>query len=274
MFERRIQNQLHEWAEKNNRKPLILRGARQVGKTTIVEQFGKEFDNFLSLNLEKKEAKDLFESTDDVKMLLPLLFLYDNKPQRPGRTLLFIDEIQSSPQAVALLLELVYPTTHTIMPATTDLKRAPKLIWLDTGLVNYAAEIQKEYLLSKDLTDTWRGMAAEQIVAQELKALSNEVGKKQKFWVRAKRGSSAEVDFVYIYGGKIIPIEVKNGHNAHLKSIHQFMNETEHDLAVRIWSGNYAIDEVTTNEGKHFKLINLPFYMIAALPNILKKIET
>ena len=319
MFERRIQNQLHEWAEKNNRKPLILRGARQVGKTTIVEQFGKEFDNFLSLNLEKKEAKDLFESTDDVKMLLPLLFLYDNKPQRPGRTLLFIDEIQSSPQAVALLryfyeelpelyviaagsllenmldkhislpvgrveymalhpcsfieflqaigegrfvdwilearlpeafhqqlmllfnsyaliggmpeivaryaanrdvvslsdtynqllnaykndvekyaetntqaaviryileegwgyagqavtlggfaqsaykaretgeafrtlekallLELVYPTTHTIMPATTDLKRAPKLIWLDTGLVNYAAEIQKEYLL-------------------------------------------------------------------------------------------------------------------------------
>ena len=63
MFERRIQNQLHEWAEKNNRKPLILRGARQVGKTTIVEQFGKEFDNFLSLNLEKKEAKDLFEST-------------------------------------------------------------------------------------------------------------------------------------------------------------------------------------------------------------------
>lgn len=74
MFERRIQNQLHEWAEKNNRKPLILRGARQVGKTTIVEQFGKEFDNFLSLNLEKKEAKDLFESTDDVKMLLPLLF--------------------------------------------------------------------------------------------------------------------------------------------------------------------------------------------------------
>ena len=102
MFERRIQNQLHEWAEKNNRKPLILRGARQVGKTTIVEQFGKEFDNFLSLNLEKKEAKDLFESTDDVKMLLPLLFLYDNKPQRPGRTLLFIDATSCCIVAVLL----------------------------------------------------------------------------------------------------------------------------------------------------------------------------
>ena len=69
----------------------------------MLSSLAKEFDNFLSLNLEKKEAKDLFESTDDVKMLLPLLFLYDNKPQRPGRTLLFIDEIQSPPQTVALL---------------------------------------------------------------------------------------------------------------------------------------------------------------------------
>lgn len=444
MFERSILNQLREWAAKSNRKPLVLRGARQVGKTTIVMQFGKEFDNFLSLNLEKKEAKAVFESTDDVKQLLPLLFLYGDKKQVTGRTLLFIDEIQTSPKAVALLryfyeefpelyviaagsllenmldrhlsmpvgrveylalhpcsfieflqatgegrfvdwilearlpeafhqslmqlfnryaliggmpeivaryaetgdivvlsdtfnqllnaykndvekyaenntqaaviryileegwsyagqtitlggfaqsaykaretgeafrtlekallLELVYPATNVMMPATADLKRAPKLIWLDTGLVNYAAGIQKEFLLSKDLTDTWRGMAAEQMVAQELKALSNEVGKKQKFWVRSKKGSSAEVDFIYVYDGRIIPIEVKNGHNAHLKSIHQFMNETDHDLAVRIWSGAYTIDEVVTNEGKAFHLINLPFYMIAALPEILKSI--
>lgn len=445
MFERRILYQLRNWAAKSNRKPLVLRGARQVGKTTLVEHFGKEFDNFLSLNLEKKEVRSLFESTDDVKQLLPLLFLYGNKKQLPGRTLLFIDEIQSSPQAVALLryfyeespelyviaagsllenmldkhislpvgrveymalhpcsfieflqatgeerfvdlllqarlpdafhqtliqlfnryalvggmpevvaryaenrdvvglsdtynqllnaykndvekyaetttqaaviryileegwsyagqaitlggfaqsaykaretgeafrtlekallLELVYPTVTTRMPATIDLKRSPKLIWLDIGLVNYSAEIQKECLLSRDLTDTWRGMVAEQVVAQELIALSNEIGKKQRFWVRSKRGSSAEVDFVYLYEGLIIPIEVKNGHNAHLKSIHQFMNETEHDLAIRIWSGGYTVDKVVTNEGKAFRLINLPFYMIAALPELLRKLS-
>ena len=173
----------------------------------------------------------------------------------------------------ALLLELVYPTTHSIMPATADLKRAPKLIWLDIGLVNYASEIQKEYLLSTDLIDTWRGMAAEQMVAQELKALSNEVGKKRKFWIRAKWGSSSEVDFIYIYNGDIIPVEVKNGHNSHLKSLHQFMNETPHDLAVRIWSGNYSVDKVVTNEGKQFRIINLPFYMIAALPEILATLQ-
>lgn len=173
----------------------------------------------------------------------------------------------------ALLLELVYPTINTVLPATSDLKRAPKLIWLDIGLVNYAAEIQKEYLLSKDLNDTWRGMAVEQIVAQELKALSNEVGKKRRFWVRAKRGSTSEVDFIYVLDGNIIPLEVKSGHNAHLKSLHQFMNEAPHDIAVRIWSGNFSIDPVTTNEGKTFRLLNLPFYMIAALPGLLHRLN-
>lgn len=173
----------------------------------------------------------------------------------------------------ALLLELVYPTINTVLPATSDLKRAPKLIWLDIGLVNYAAEIQKEYLLSKDLNDTWRGMAAEQIVAQELKALSNKVGKKRRFWVRAKRGSTSEVDFIYVLDGNIIPLEVKSGHNAHLKSLHQFMNEAPHDIAVRIWSGNFSIDPVTTNEGKTFRLLNLPFYMTAALPGLLHRLN-
>ena len=112
-------------------------------------------------------------------------------------------------------------------------------------------------------------MAAEQIVAQELKALSNEIGQKRRFWVRAKRGSSSEVDFVYIYDETVIPIEVKSGHNAHLKSLHQFMEDAPHDIAVRIWSGNYSIDNVSTLNGKHFRLINLPFYMISALPKMI-----
>lgn len=114
-------------------------------------------------------------------------------------------------------------------------------------------------------------MAAEQIVAQELKTLSNEVGAKRKFWVRAKRGSTAEVDFIYVYDGYVIPIEVKSGHNAHLKSLHQFMNESPHTIAVRIWSGGYSIDEVCTNEQKVFRLINIPFYMISSLPKILSE---
>ena len=77
-----------------------------------------------------------------------------------------------------------------------DLKKSPKLFWFDTGLVNYSAGIQREYLLSKDLMDTWRGAAAEQIVAQELRALSHDAGSKLNYWMRNKRGSSAEVDLI------------------------------------------------------------------------------
>jgi len=65
---------------------------------------------------------------------------------------------------------------------------------------------------------------------------------------------------------------VKSGHKAHLKSIHQFMDETNHNVAVRIWSGKYSIDDVKTNAGKSFRLINLPFYLISKLPDIVRNI--
>ena len=57
MYKREIMAQLRGWAGSKQRKPLVLRGARQVGKTTLVEEFGKEFDSFISLNLEKDDAE-------------------------------------------------------------------------------------------------------------------------------------------------------------------------------------------------------------------------
>ena len=83
--------------------------------------------------------------------------------------------------------------------------------------------------------------------------------------------STAEIDFIIVFDGKIIQIEVKSGHNAHLKSIHQFMIEANHDIAIGVWSGNFSIDNVKTISAKEFRLINLPFYMISALPQILTK---
>ena len=53
MFERDIYNQLQKWAERTGRKPLVLRGARQVGKTTLVNEFARNFENYLHLNLER-----------------------------------------------------------------------------------------------------------------------------------------------------------------------------------------------------------------------------
>lgn len=441
MFKRTILSHLEQWKADSHRKPLVLRGARQVGKTTVVNEFSRQFDNYLYLNLEKKEAAALFELEIPLKDLMPLLFAHCGIIRKDGTTLLFIDEIQNSPKAIgvlryfyeelpdifviaagsllenlvdvkvsfpvgrvqymalrpcsfreflgavgeeallpvlqqpevtaafhtrlmslfnlytliggmpeavqlyaerrdilalgdvyetllqgyrddvekyvrsgslievvrfilkegwgkaaqtvtlggfasssynarevgeafrllekAMLLELVYPTTATEVPASPEIKRRPKLIWLDAGLVNYAAQVQKEVLGARDIMDAWRGMIAEQIVAQELLTLNDKVSQKRNFWVRGINESAAEVDFVWVQDSKIYPIEVKSGHNAHLRSLHSFMDRSSQTVAVRVWSQPYSVDEVKTVQGKVFRLINLPFYLVGGLESLL-----
>ena len=103
MFNREIINNLKEWTVRDNRKPLVLRGARQVGKTTAVEMFAKEFDQYITLNLEKEEERMIFETSYPFQDLLMALFYYAKKDRYSGRTLIFIDEIQNCPKAVSLL---------------------------------------------------------------------------------------------------------------------------------------------------------------------------
>jgi predicted AAA+ superfamily ATPase len=90
-------------AEKSDRKPLVLRGARQVGKTTSVEIFSKDFDQYIYLNLEKQEERILFENNYSFNDLLMTIFLHSGKTRKKGKTLIFIDEIQNSSKAIALL---------------------------------------------------------------------------------------------------------------------------------------------------------------------------
>jgi len=445
MFDRNITVKLEQWVAKTNCKPLILRGSRQVGKTTLVDNFATKFENYLYLNFEKNpSAIILFEKEQEIDDLVAEIFLFCNKEKKLGKTLLFIDEIQNSkmaltklryfyeaklpdlyviaagslletmltqktsfpvgrveylavrpcvfneflraigeiqlekallnckipealhkktmnlfnrftliggmPEVVAdyaehknfvglnsiyeslltsyrddiekyarnetmnqtirhilqagwkfaaeritlggfagsnyksremgeafrtlektFVLELCHPTNDTLVPITKDLKRSPKLLWLDCGLVNYAAQVQKEVFGAMDILDVWRGKIAEQIVAQELLALDSRVSNQRDFWVRNKKDSQAEVDFVLQIDNKVIPIEVKSGHNAKLRSLHLFMDEAPHDIAVRVWSQPFSIDEVTTYQGKKIKLINLPFYYVGRLREILIK---
>jgi predicted AAA+ superfamily ATPase len=103
MFERQIMAHLREWKNKSNRKPLVLRGARQVGKTTIINAFGKEFDNYLYFNLDVDADRALFERNIPLDDLIDSLFARQGVRKKDGSTLLFIDEIQSSPQTISLL---------------------------------------------------------------------------------------------------------------------------------------------------------------------------
>jgi len=115
-----------------------------------------------------------------------------------------------------LLLELVYPLISTSFPILPDLKRSPKLLWLDTGLVNYVAEMQERLLFTSATDELWNGDIAEQVVGQELLGASVTFGTKRMFWVRDARNSQAEVDFVYKFKSRLLPIEVKTGDNSRL----------------------------------------------------------
>lgn len=103
MFRRDIIDELEKWAKKEDRMPLVLRGARQVGKTTAVNLFSKGFDQYIYVNLDKDEEKTVFENKYPFKDMLMSLFLFFGKERHGHRTLIFIDEIQNSPKAVALL---------------------------------------------------------------------------------------------------------------------------------------------------------------------------
>lgn len=102
MIERKALVKLRLWKASANRKPLILRGARQVGKTTLIREFGKEFSNFIEVNLERQQEARLFE-LDTTEQILNAIFLQKNIQLEKGSTLLFIDEIQESPKAIAQL---------------------------------------------------------------------------------------------------------------------------------------------------------------------------
>lgn len=103
-MERTIYHDLLEWKDKSDRKPLILLGARQVGKTFILKEFGdREFDNFIYVNCHKDTfALNLFRNFD-VERIITELERYNETDIVAGKTLLFFDEIQEIPNAIASL---------------------------------------------------------------------------------------------------------------------------------------------------------------------------
>ena len=432
MFKRKLLKELEFWKSKPNRKPLILRGARQVGKTTLVKLFGEGYDQFIHLNLENENDADLFRKYRDVQKLFQAILLEYNMT-RENQTLIFIDEIQEEPVAVkqlryfyedlpdihviaagsllesafkkrvsfpvgrveymvlrpvcfsefleatgakqalkaylempvpdyahtsllrlfhdytliggmpevvmqysrgkeiaslstiyesllqsyldevekyarnermvhiirhvirtsiteagnrikyqgfgksdynskdiseslralekAFLLQITHPVTQVDLPMMPDLKRSPKIHFLDTGLVNYFSGIQQDILGSLDLNVVYKGRIAELIVGQEIIAAQSGVLKKLNFWVREKKTSSAELDYILQQGLRLIPVEVKSGASGRLKSMHLFMESADSELAIRLHAGFISKENIRLSNGKTYQLLNLPYYL-------------
>ena len=446
MFYRGIIDELRKWANNPERKPLVLRGARQVGKTTVVDMFADEFDQYIRLNLEIPQEQAIFEHAHPFKDFIAALFVRYKFKRDGVRTLIFIDEIQNSPKAVALLryfyeeapdlyviaagsllesiidrhisfpvgrveyrvlhpvsfrefmaasgedqalayldaeevpsflhdhfsslfkrfttiggmpqvvssfirfgditrlqviyesllrsysedvekyvtgtpmityirhilktafteacnritfenfgnssyryremkeafstlertllMTLVYPGTETEIPALPRLKMKPRLHLLDTGLANFSANVVAHLLTSQDISDVYRGKIAEHIVGQELMAMNYSISNQLRFWVREKKQSSAEVDYIFLHNGWLIPVEVKSGSIGKLRSLHQYMDQAPHRIAVRVWNGPRLVEKARTIAGTEFTLLNLPFYLVHRIDRELSKLAT
>lgn len=116
-IERSVDSLLLEWKNSSSLKPLLLRGARQVGKSWAVKHLGETFDYFIEVNFEKRpDMKDVFEKVLDVHELANSLSMLYGKPVEPGKTLIFLDEIQDSPDAIRSLWSFKedYPDLHVV----------------------------------------------------------------------------------------------------------------------------------------------------------------
>ena len=93
-----------EWRNRKNRKPLIVRGARQVGKTYAINEFANgQFTNSVNINLEETPGLKSIFKLNNPKSIIQELSIVKNTDITPGQTLLFIDEIQSCPEAIVSL---------------------------------------------------------------------------------------------------------------------------------------------------------------------------
>jgi len=138
-MKRILEQQLINWKNSERRKPLILRGARQVGKTWLVENvLAKEFESFVKIDLEKRSDLHVhFEQDLDPGKILSYLELTTGRII-PGKTLLFLDEIQACPRAIMALRYFFeeMPELHVIA-AGSLLEFAMGEISIPVGRVQY-----------------------------------------------------------------------------------------------------------------------------------------
>ena len=172
-----------------------------------------------------------------------------------------------------MLIHLVYPETGFYLPFLPDLKKSPRLHVLDTGLLNFLVGIQKEIFGTADLSTVYQGRVIEHLIGQELLASQFQMFNTLHFWVRESKSSSAEVDYVYPLGNKLIPIEVKSGKEGTLRSLHLYMESAPHSMAVRFYAGKLGVSRISTQSGKDYFLLNLPYYLGSQLDAYLEWFE-
>lgn len=163
IIERKLLKKLFEWKSKNSRKPLVLRGARQVGKTTLVNSFSQNFAQYIYLNLDDITDRKIFNDDQDFDKTLNAIFFLKNADKNQNDTLIFIDEIQNSPVAVNFLRYFYEKTPEICVIAAGSLLEPliDKHISFPVGRVEYLVLHPfsfEEFLLAsneQNVIDVW-----------------------------------------------------------------------------------------------------------------------
>ncbi|MGD9153265.1 MAG: AAA family ATPase [Gammaproteobacteria bacterium] len=163
------------------------------------------------------------------------------------------------------LINMVYATSASGLPFGISVNEKKfKILFLDIGLVKRATNLEAEILLQQDLLLINRGSLAEQFVGQELLAYSSPLMDAELFyWMREKRGSIAEVDFVIQVNANIVPIEVKAGSTGSLKSMKRFMQEKKLPFGVRISQQELKLVD---------NILSVPFYMVSEITRLINQL--
>ncbi len=139
-MKRDLYQHLLSWKHDPNRRPLLIQGARQVGKSWLIREFSKEFDFFIELNLEKMQTyAQIFAGNLDANTVLRQITLFTQQDVIPGRTLIFIDEIQCCEKALTALRYFYEeaPEVHVIA-AGSLVKFAVNKVGIPVGRVAFA----------------------------------------------------------------------------------------------------------------------------------------
>ena len=138
-----------------------------------------------------------------------------------------------------------------------------KLLMLDVGLLQNLMGISKETYLSDNLLGVYKGMIAEQFVGQQLLALQKSFHEPSLFyWQREAKGSEAEVDYLYQYGEKILPLEVKAGSTGSLKSLRIFLAEKKVPFGIR-----FSMNPLSFSDS----VLSVPLYAVDSLPGLVEE---
>ena len=151
MLRRKVLPQIEEWHQGGCRKALLLTGARQVGKTTVVREFAKQhYAHFVEVNFVKRPiAQKAFDGDLDTKTIITNLSAMGFGPFVEGKTLVFLDEIQECPNARTAIKFLVEEQNKITVIEVKSGEKYKKHASLDAAVKDYTDKIHRSIVLSR-----------------------------------------------------------------------------------------------------------------------------